>query len=440
MSRYPRLQEETERIITNHIREREQIVKENILLLNDCELAYMNTNHEDFIGFANANIENSLFVRPTTRVSCLPDLAPSAQQTSENTAKSGRKLGNQVIRKGYMSISNLGFMKGGSRDYWFVLTSESLSWFKDEEERDKKYMLMLDGLKIKDIEQGFMSRRHVFALYNPDQKNVYKDYKELQLGVETQDDMDSWKASFLRAGVYPEKVSDNSNGEEGASEGSTSMDPQLERQVETIRNLVDSYMKIVTKTTRDLVPKAIMLLMINNTKDFIMGELLAHLYASGDQNAMMEESPEEARKREEMLRMYHACKEALKIIGDVAMATVSTPVPPPIRDEWLSTGQDQSRIGQTGPPSPGGNMKRPNPPPSHPPESAPTCSRGWWPPRPCCALPPHPSSPQPPGQQWGAASPPHTIPPREWSRGRGQPTSPPEGPAGRHERRCGGCR
>ena len=52
MSRYPRLQEETERIITNHIREREQIVKENILLLNDCELAYMNTNHEDFIGFA----------------------------------------------------------------------------------------------------------------------------------------------------------------------------------------------------------------------------------------------------------------------------------------------------------------------------------------------------------------------------------------------------
>lgn len=61
------------------------------------------------------------------------------------------------------------------------------------------------------------------------------------------------------------------------------MDPMLERQVETIRNLVDSYMKIVTKTTRDLVPKTVMLLIINNTKDFINGELLAHLYASGDQ-------------------------------------------------------------------------------------------------------------------------------------------------------------
>lgn len=61
-----------------------------------------------------------------------------------------------------------------------------------------------------------------------------------------------------------------------------SVDPQLERQVETIRNLVDSYMKIVTKTCRDLVPKTIMFLMINDVKFFINSELLAQLYATGD--------------------------------------------------------------------------------------------------------------------------------------------------------------
>ena len=64
--------------------------------------------------------------------------------------------------------------------------------------------------------------------------------------------------------------------------GLGSVDPQLERQVETIRNLVDSYMKIVTKTCRDLVPKCIMFLMINDTKSFINGELLASLYSTGD--------------------------------------------------------------------------------------------------------------------------------------------------------------
>ena len=41
-------------------------------------------------------------------------------------------------------------------------------------------------------------------------------------------------------------------------------------------------MKIVTKTCRDLVPKCIMFLMINDTKSFINGELLASLYSTGD--------------------------------------------------------------------------------------------------------------------------------------------------------------
>lgn len=66
---------------------------------------------------------------------------------------------------------------------------------------------------------------------------------------------------------------------------------------------------------------------------------------------MMEESPEEAQKREEMLRMYHACKEAMRIIGDVSMATVSTPVPPPVKNDWLASGLDNPRLS---PPSPGG--------------------------------------------------------------------------------------
>lgn len=59
----------------------------------------------------------------------------SAQQSSDNSNKT-HKLGNQVIRKGWMCIHNLGIMKGGSRDYWFVLMSENISWFKDEEVLD----------------------------------------------------------------------------------------------------------------------------------------------------------------------------------------------------------------------------------------------------------------------------------------------------------------
>ncbi|XP_074485261.1 dynamin-2 isoform X3 [Sebastes fasciatus] len=361
---YPRLREETERIVTTYVRERDSKTKDQVLLLIDIELSYINTNHEDFIGFANAQ-----------------------QRTAANVTKK-RVMPNQVIRRGWLTI-NISIMKGGSKDYWFVLTAESLSWYKDEEEKEKKYMLPLDNLKLRDAEKGFMSSKHVFAIFNTEQRNVYKDLRQIELACDTQEDVDSWKASFLRAGVYPEK--DQPESEDAMSSSDTvSMDPQLERQVETIRNLVDSYIGIVNKSIRDLMPKTIMHLMINSAKDFILSELLSYLYVAGDQGSLMEESPEQAQRRDEMLRMYHALKEALVLIGDISTTTISTPVPPPVDDNWIA--------------------KEPSPPPASrpasataPPPSRPPAARGPTPgpppplnPSPAFGAPPVPS--RPPGQ------------------------------------------
>jgi dynamin 1/3 len=52
MARYPHLRDETERIISTRIRENEQKTKDQLILLVNIQLSYMNTNHEDFIGFA----------------------------------------------------------------------------------------------------------------------------------------------------------------------------------------------------------------------------------------------------------------------------------------------------------------------------------------------------------------------------------------------------
>lgn len=37
-------------------------------------------------------------------------------------------------------------------------------------------------------------------------RNVYKDNRTLELACDSQEDVESWKSSLLRAGVYPEKV------------------------------------------------------------------------------------------------------------------------------------------------------------------------------------------------------------------------------------------
>ncbi|XP_022523739.2 dynamin-3 isoform X4 [Astyanax mexicanus] len=381
---YPRLREETERIVTTHVREREGKTKDQVLLLIDIELSYINTNHEDFIGFANA------------------------QQRNPHVNKK-RAIPNQgeilVIRKGWLTI-NISIMKGGSKEYWFVLTAESLSWYKDEEEKEKKYMLPLDNLKLRDVEKGFMSTKHTFAIFNTEQRNVYKDLRQIELACDSQDDVDSWKASFLRAGVYPEK--DQTEAEDAAPTDTFSMDPQLERQVETIRNLVDSYIGIVNKSIRDLMPKTIMHLMINSAKDFIHSELLAYLYSSSDQNSLMEESADQAQRRDEMLRMYHALKEALTIIGDISTSTVSAPVPPPVNDNWIPEAS----------PTP---QRRP--PASAPPPSRPPAVRGPTPgppalnPTPAFAAPPIPSRPGQPMNAFGNSSQdPFSAPPQIPSR------------------------
>ncbi|XP_026992541.1 dynamin-1a isoform X10 [Tachysurus fulvidraco] len=382
LAQYPMLREEMERIVTQHIRDRESRTKDQVMLLIDIELAYMNTNHEDFIGFANA------------------------QQRSSQMSKK-KAAGNQdeimVIRKGWLTINNISIMKGGAKEYWFVLTAESLSWYKDDEEKEKKYMLQVDNLKLRDVEKSFMSSKHIFALFNTEQRNVYKDYRQLELACESQEDVDGWKASFLRAGVYPERVVEKDKSDASEENGSDnfmhSMDPQLERQVETIRNLVDSYMAIVNKTVRDLMPKTIMHLMIINTKEFINAELLAQLYSCGDQNTLMEESAEQAQHRDEMLRMYHALKEALSIIGDISTTTVSTSLPPPVDDSWLQV----QRIGSGGrSPATSPTPQRRAPPPGPPGRPG---SRGSAPGPPAAGGPPLPSRPGASPDPFGAQPP-----------------------------------
>ena len=54
MARYPQLREETERILNMQLREREQMCKEQLLIYTEIQLSYINTNHEDFIGFAKS--------------------------------------------------------------------------------------------------------------------------------------------------------------------------------------------------------------------------------------------------------------------------------------------------------------------------------------------------------------------------------------------------
>eukprot|EP01134_Creolimax_fragrantissima_P002300 CFRG2300T1 len=300
VEKYPRLRDELERIAIEQIKECHGKTNDQVEMLIECELAFMNTNHPDFTG-------------------------GSGQGKTDEAKDRARKMraavnvGNQVIRKGFLNTpTGLG---GSAKEYWFVLSSESLAWYKDEQEREQKYLLKLEGLKVRDAVGGlFGGKKNAFELFNPQQKFLFKDSKTLIMQGNGAEECESWKASFLRAGVFPSEGMDEEDeeGEGEKEEVSNSMDPAMERQVETIRNLVDSYMGIVGTTIKDLVPKTIMCFMIDSVKEYLKTDLVGGLYAAGNPDELMEESADETQRRDDMLRMLKMSKGALKLLSEIS--------------------------------------------------------------------------------------------------------------------------
>ena len=196
---YPFLRDEIESILSFKLKQCEQRCKDHISLNTTFQLSYINTNHEEFIGFANAEQYSNTSSSSTTTT------ATTTNNSSLNTDLVRQsQVNNLVIRKGYLGLHLRGMMKA-SKDFWFSLTTDSLAWFKDHNETEKKYMVPLDGLMFRLNEPGVFSKRCSFALFYTSGKNVFKEHRELDLVCDTHDDLESWEASLYRAGVFPEK-------------------------------------------------------------------------------------------------------------------------------------------------------------------------------------------------------------------------------------------
>ena len=48
--------------------------------------------------------------------------------------------------------------------------SLTLFIFSCHQEKEQKYQLRLDGVRLRDAEAGFISKKSAFAIFNPDQK------------------------------------------------------------------------------------------------------------------------------------------------------------------------------------------------------------------------------------------------------------------------------
>lgn len=96
-----------------------------------------------------------------------------------------------------------------------------------------------------------------------------------------------------------------------------SMTERETMETEVIKLLISSYYNIVKRTVADVVPKAIMLKLIERSKEEIQKELLEKLYNSPDLADLVKENELTVQKRKECLKMVDVLKNASEIVSSV---------------------------------------------------------------------------------------------------------------------------
>ena len=88
-------------------------------------------------------------------------------------------------------------------------------------------------------------------------------------------------------------------------------------EVEIIKSLVQSYYAIVRKNFVDLVPKAVMALLVNYAKDTIQSELVRHLYREELFDELLRETGDISKRRKNAAEMQALLQRANEILNEV---------------------------------------------------------------------------------------------------------------------------
>lgn len=92
-----------------------------------------------------------------------------------------------------------------------------------------------------------------------------------------------------------------------------------EMETNLIRSLITSYFNIVRQSIQDLVPKAIMHLLVNHTSQQVQNRLVASLYKPELFAEMLNEDEALVAERTRVKALLDAYKEAFRTLSDVGM-------------------------------------------------------------------------------------------------------------------------
>ncbi|GAB7328213.1 hypothetical protein MBLNU13_g00235t1 [Cladosporium sp. NU13] len=321
LARYPRLQGKLIEVVSDLLRERLGPCSSYVESLISIQRAYINTNHPNFLGAAAA----------------MASVMQDKQEREKKVAADAEKAKRDARRK--KELNGINGAEDGEEDTEQQQTPGALpvrSTVKAKESRSMSPAIGRDGHRIGHAasmpngagagagKDSFLN--YFFGKENgpsagplPQQSAITSASRHVSQNIEP-----SISASFrrgdTRAASLPEPVADEEQEENTGFPHDDSNPALTEREAletELIRRLISSYFAIVRETTADQVPKAVMHLLVNHSKDVVQNRLVSELYKEELFEELLYEDDAIKSEREKCEKLLGTYKEAAKIIGEV---------------------------------------------------------------------------------------------------------------------------
>jgi dynamin 1-like protein len=86
-----------------------------------------------------------------------------------------------------------------------------------------------------------------------------------------------------------------------------------------IRTLIASYFDIVRQSIQDLIPKAVMHLLVNHTSQHVQNRLVSELYKPQNFNELLNEDEALVAERTRVKALLDAYKDAFRTLSEVSL-------------------------------------------------------------------------------------------------------------------------
>jgi dynamin 1-like protein len=355
LSRYPRLQGKLIEVVSDLLREQLGPCSHYVASLIDIQRAYINTNHPNFLGAAAAMssvindkqerekkiaLEAERKKRERRRLKELngvngtetPEIDEEADAPTEK-ALPLRKHQTQASRS--MSPA-VGRMMNGSHNLSGALNGNRtrspppqggsglardtfLNYFFSKDSTPSQPQSALDNRPgsrhvSRNIEPSFAQSIRSADIRQP--AHVLEMMPDDEYGPPSPI-KDSYEGGFVSSIISNAAIAPTNWIQPSEADSAPALTEREALETELIRRLISSYFNIVRETIADQVPKAVMHLLVNHSKDVVQNRLVSELYKEDLFQELLYEDDTIKAEREKCEKLLKTYKEAAKIVGEV---------------------------------------------------------------------------------------------------------------------------